>query len=297
MVQQSRILTRQDLSILPTFKSLWEAEREELEKFQTELFVPFFTKGELVGFLVLGPKQSGQPYSQDDQVFLSTLANQTAVAVENARLYDELEGTFVQTVVALANAIDLRDTYTSTHSQQIAQWAVQTAQQLGCSTPEIENIYWGALLHDIGKIGIPDDILKKPSALVESEWKVIRLHPTRGAEIISPIKKLVHTAPIIEYSHERYDGQGYPYGIRGEAIPLGARIIAVVDSFSAMIDERPYKRPFSVRKAIHELNINVGKMYDPRVVAAFLIVLEKNGLSPQGDDLSLSMVGESPLVP
>jgi putative nucleotidyltransferase with HDIG domain len=279
MAQQNRILTKHDLSILPTFKSLWGNEREELEKFQAELFIPLLAKEALVGFLVLGPKRSTQPYSQDDLLFLSTLANQTAVAVENARLYDELESAFVQTVVALANAIDLRDTYTSTHSQQIATWAVQTAQTMGCSPEEVKLVYWGGLLHDIGKIGIPDEILKKPRALDETEWKTIQQHPRRGAEIISPIKKLAQIAPIIEYSHERFDGLGYPHGTKGEHIPLGARIIAVVDSFSAMIDERPYKEPYTIDKAIGELKRNAGKMYDPQVVSAFLEILDNDEIN------------------
>lgn len=278
MDQQSKILTKYDLSIIPTFKSLWGEEKEELEKFQAELFIPLTTKGDLVGFIILGPKRSFQPYSQEDQVFLSTLANQTAVAVENARLYDELELAFIQTAVALANAIDMRDTYTSTHSQQIANWAAKTAQQMGCSPEDIKSIYWGGLLHDIGKIGVPDEILKKPTTLNDSEWKIIHLHPKHGAEIISPIKKLAHVAPIIEFSHERYDGQGYPHGIKGEEIPLGARIIAVVDSYSAMIDERPYKKPYLADKAIDELTRNIGKMYDPNAVSAFLSVLKKEGI-------------------
>lgn len=296
MFQQRKILTRHDLAILPSFKALWGDERRELEKFQAELFIPLSTKGDLVGFLVLGPKRSTQLYSQEDQIFLSTLANQTAVAVENARLYDELEGAFVQTVVALANAIDLRDTYTSTHSQQIANWAVQTAQRLGCSTEDVKSIYWGGLLHDIGKIGIPDEILRKPMALDETEWKTIRQHPRRGAEIISPIKKLAQIAPIIEYSHERYDGKGYPHGIAGEAIPLGARIIAVVDSFSAMIDERPYKKPFTVEKAIHELTVNIGIMYDPKVVTAFLSVLEDSEPRLEANEDPTPVIEDEPPV-
>jgi HD-GYP domain-containing protein (c-di-GMP phosphodiesterase class II) len=274
LLQKNGILTRHDLSIVPTFKSLWGEERKQLEQFKAELFIPLTAKGDLVGFIILGPKLSTQPYSHEDQIFLSTLANQTAVAVENARLYDELEDTFVQTVVALANAIDLRDEYTSTHSQQIATWAARTAQLLNCSPEMVKSVYWGGLLHDIGKIGVPDGILRKSSQLDADEWSIIHQHPRRGAEIITPIKKLSHVAPIIACSHERYDGKGYPAGITGEDIPLGARIIAVVDSFSAMIDERPYKKPFGMQKAVDELTSNMGKMYDPAVVSAFLGVLQ-----------------------
>jgi len=274
MSRHNQPLLNHELSIVPTFKSMWKEEKEELEKFNAELFLPLNTKGDLIGFLVLGKKKSSQPYTQDEQLIFSTLANQTAVAIENARLYDELKGSFVQTVISLANAIDIRDTYTNTHSQQIANWAAATARHLGCSPEEINEIYLGGLLHDIGKIGIPDAILQKPTKLNEDEWKIVHTHPTLGAELISPIKKLAGVSPMIEFSHERYDGLGYPHGKKGEEIPLGARIISVVDSYSAMLDKRPYKEPYSIDKIIMELKLYSGKMYDPSVVKAFLNIIQ-----------------------
>ena len=271
--RNKKILTRHTLNVSPIFKSIWVEERNNLEKLGIELFIPLIAKEELVGFLAIGPKKSTETYSNDDLLTLTTLANQTAVAVENARLYEELEETFEQTVTALANAIDVRDTYTSDHSQQIATWAAETARILGCSNSEIESIYWGGLLHDIGKIGIPDSILLKPTSLTEDEWEIIYQHPKMGAKMIAPIKKLSHIAPIIEYSHERYDGSGYPYGVSKDGIPLGARIVAVVDSFSAMMDERTYKAPMKLSDAIDEISKNSGILYDPKVVSAFFQVI------------------------
>lgn len=268
-----QVLSKQILNVSPLFKSIWLDEREMLDNLGVELFIPLIAKEDLVGFLAVGPKRSSAAYSLDDQLTLSTLANQTAVAIENARLYEELEDTFEQTVTALANAIDVRDTYTSDHSQQIATWAAETARLLGCTSSEIETIYWGGLLHDIGKIGIPDSILLKPTTLTKPEWEIIMRHPKLGAEMISPIKKLSHIAPIIEYSHERFDGSGYPKGVSGDEIPLGARIVSVVDSFSAMMDERPYKKPMTLSEAIDEIKNNSGKLYDPEVVSAFFKVL------------------------
>ena len=253
---------------------MWKEEKGELERFQAELFLPLSTKGNLIGIIVLGRKLSFQPYTQDEQLIFSTLANQTAVAIENARLYDEIKGSFVQSVIALANAIDIRDAYTNTHSQKIADWAAKTARALGCNPEEVNEIYLGGLLHDIGKIGIPDTILQKPTKLSKEEWKIVHTHPKLGAELISPIKKLANVSPMIEYSHERYDGLGYPHGKKGEEIPLGARIISVVDSYSAMLDKRPYKEPFSSKKIIKELKQNSSKMYDPRVVDAFLKMIQ-----------------------
>ncbi len=274
MSKQNQPLLYRDMSLYPIFKSMWREENEEVEKFDPEIFLPLISKGEMIGILAMGKKLSSQPYTRDEQLIFSTLANQTAVAIENARLYEELRASFVQSVTALANAIDIRDTYTNTHSQQIANWAAQTARQLGCTSEEINDIYLGGLLHDIGKIGIPDRILQKPSKLSEEEWIVVHTHPKLGAELISPIKKLASVSPMVEYSHERYDGQGYPSGKKGLEIPLGARIISVVDSYSAMLDKRPYKEPYCKERIIEELVQNSGKMYDPIVVKAFLKVIQ-----------------------
>jgi putative nucleotidyltransferase with HDIG domain len=270
---QNQILSRNVLNVNPIFRSIWKKELDYLDEFPAQLIIPLNSKGELVGFILVGSKRSAQSYSHDDEVTLSTLANQTAVVIENARLYKDLESTFVQTVVTLANAIDMRDTYTSSHSQRIAEWAAYTARLLGCTPQEVQAIYWGGLLHDIGKIGIPDSILRKPSKLDKAEWEIIRKHTIHGAQLVAPIKKLADVAPIIEYSHERYDGSGYPYGLKGEEIPFGARVIGVIDSYSAMRDERPYKRSFTHEEAIEELKINSGILFDPEIVNTFIYVL------------------------
>jgi putative nucleotidyltransferase with HDIG domain len=204
---------------------------------------------------------------------MEAFARQAAVALENARLYEELEDAYVQTVLALANAVDARDAYTADHSQRLAAWAEATARELGCSEEEVRAIRWAALLHDIGKIGVPDHILQKPGPLDEAEWEVIKRHPEIGAEIVAPVKKLAHVAPIIRAHQERWDGAGYPDGLRGEEIPLGARILAVVDAYGAIIDERPYKKARSHQEAVAELRRCAGTQFDPQVVGAILRVL------------------------
>jgi HD-GYP domain-containing protein (c-di-GMP phosphodiesterase class II) len=276
--KNNQTLTNRDLSLNPIFRSMWKEENDELQKFNAEILLPLSSNEELIGILALGKKLSSQPYTQNEEMLFSTLANQTAVAVENARLYDELRASFIQSVTALANAIDIRDTYTITHSQQIANWAAKTAHQLGCTPDEVNEIFLGGMLHDIGKIGIPDSILQKPAQLTEEEWKIVRTHPALGAELISPIKKLANVAPMVENSHERFDGLGYPQGKKGTEIPLGARIISVVDSYSAMHDTRPYKKPYNLARIINELTQNSGKMYDPMVVDAFLKVIQSEGI-------------------
>jgi putative nucleotidyltransferase with HDIG domain len=271
---QNKILPRKTLDVLPIFRSIWKNEIDYLNEFPAELFIPLGTRGELVGFMIVSAKRSAQSYSQDDELILSTLTNQTAVVIENARLYEDLESTFIQTVGALANAIDMRDSYLSSHSEQIAKWAAEVARLMGCNPQEVQAFYWGGLLHDIGKIGIADSILNKPAKLDAAEWEIIRTHTILGAQIVSPIKKLSNVAPIIEYSHERYNGSGYPLGLKGEEIPLGARIIGVVDSYSAMRDERSYKKPVRHEDAIAELERNAGILFDREVVKTFLAVIQ-----------------------
>lgn len=279
LIRENQILSRKTLSVSPIFRAMWKKELDYLNAFPAELFIPLKTKGELVGFIIVGSKRSTQSYTHDDEVTLTTLANQTAIIIENARLYEDLEETFVQTVVALANAIDLRDTYTSSHSQRIAEWAKNIAHLLGCTAHEAQAVYWGGLLHDIGKIGIADSILKKPGKLNRIEWDIIRRHTILGAQLVAQIRKLAHVAPIIEASHERFDGSGYPNGLKGKEIPIGARIIGVVDSYSAMRDERPYKRPLSHAEAIDELKRNAGILFDPEVVNAFMYIINDTPLS------------------
>jgi putative nucleotidyltransferase with HDIG domain len=205
-----------------------------------------------------------------EQEVMATFCRQAAVALENARLYGALEDAYVETIVALANAMDARDAYTADHSERLAAWAEATARELGCSEEEIQAVRWAALLHDIGKIGVPDHILRKPGPLDETEWEVIRRHPEVGARIVAPVKKLAAVVPIIRAHQEHWDGSGYPDGLKGEAIPLGARIVAVVDAYGAIVDERPYKPARSHEEAVAELRRCAGTQFDPRVVEAFL---------------------------
>jgi HD-GYP domain-containing protein (c-di-GMP phosphodiesterase class II) len=270
----NRILTKGQLDVNPIFRSLWSRDRQWIEDQEIEIFVSLIARGELVGFFTIGGKLSGKPYTRDEHGILVTLANQTANAVKNAALYNELHRTYVQTVVTLANAIEIRDTYTSDHSQYIASLGVETAKILGCNPEEVQRVYWGSLLHDIGKIGIPDRILLKPGPLNEDEWQMIKKHPDIGADLIKPIRQLADIAPIIRYSHERYDGTGYPEGLKGSEIPLEARIVAVVDAFSAMMDKRVYKDANTLEGTIEELKKFSGKQFDPQVLSAFMQLLE-----------------------
>ncbi|MBE9525110.1 MAG: HD domain-containing protein [Chloroflexi bacterium] len=446
-------LMRKDIEVLPQFKSLWGWERRDLDRIEAELFIPLKAKNKLVGIFAVGPKRSEQPYSRDDQLTLTTLANQTAVAIENARLYtseqfrreeldtlysmarnlvatdnienvlniiarhamesthvtfariltleddgtftcrvvcpirdlgqslcvgrtepstiqhfyeqalsqgeaviltrsdpifsevelqelfmheaktlclsplrvvdepmglivlgesrssirepfddnkkrlitvisdhaantirrtnlhDQLEENFIQTIFALANALDARDSYISDHSNRIAALVDAMCKALEFGEKQTQAVLWAAKLHDIGKIGVPDSILRKPGPLTDEEWVVMKNHPVVGAEIVAPLTKLSHAAPIIRSHHERFDGSGYPDGLVAEEIPLEARILTVVDAYVAIIDERVYRKARSHDEAIAEIKKNSGTQFDPDIVELFCNIANAKNLS------------------
>lgn len=440
---QNNPISRQDMDVLPQFQSLWRSERQLLEAMGAELFIPIKVKSQLVGIFILGLKRSEQPYSQEEIITLSTVANQTAAAIENARLYtaeqnrrkeidtlynlsnrlvgtddldkilnivtkhtvenvqvtyarilikndygdyycrsiypiknlqkslryqqvepivaeylynailedektvvldindpdwqdeekqalfinfaktlcicpligtdgkigllilgefhsseaapfspsqlrlinaiadyasssiqramlhNKLEENFLQTVISLANAMDARDSYTGDHSQRMANMASLIGREMGLSAQDVENLHWAGILHDIGKIGVPDQILNKNGPLTKKEWVIMKEHPVIGAQIVEPIKYLAPVSPIIHAHHEKYDGTGYPYGLAGEDIPIGARILSVVDAYVAIRDKRVYSDARSHEEAIAELRRASGTQFDPQIVDVF----------------------------
>ncbi len=230
---------------------------------------PLIVRGECIGVLTVDGYEANQ-FSQADAQLVSSFAIHAGIALENARLLEEAEDAYVQTVSALASAIDVRDSYTSGHSQRLAELAVKIGQQMGCDEQQLEDIRWGALLHDIGKIGVPDEILRKPGSLESSEMEIMRQHPEIGARIVEGVKNLAAVAPIIRAHQERFDGSGYPNGLHAEAIPLIARIVSVADAYVAMTDERVYRKARSHEAALAEIKHCVGSQFDPTVVDAFL---------------------------
>lgn len=248
------------------------------EKYYTHSFisVPLVVKDEAIGVININNKRSRQPFTEDDFRFIKGIANEAAIAIENALLYSSLEDTYLRTVMALTSAIDARDHYTKTHSEHVTEYAIAIAKEMGLSEKEIEEIKQACQLHDLGKIGVHDYILNKPGKLTPEEWNEIKLHTLKSAEILRPLVFLNGVIELVEQHHERYDGQGYPFGIKAEAIKLGARIMAVADSFDAMITERPYRKAFTKEQAIEELKRCSGSQFDPEVVEAFLRLLEKN---------------------
>lgn len=177
------------------------------------------------------------------------------------------------TVESLSSAIDAKSPWTAGHSARVTKYALDIAKEMGFSENELKDLQLAGLLHDIGKIGTYEAILDKPDKLTEEELKIMRLHPVKGAEILAPIKQLKHIIPGIKYHHEFYDGKGYPDGLKGEEIPIGARILAVADAVDAMGADRPYRNGKPMDAIVAELKRCSGAQFDPKVVEAFLKTL------------------------
>lgn len=189
------------------------------------------------------------------------------------RQYVELKKTHIETIQSLAAALDAKDPYTRGHSQRVADMARKVATAMELPEREVEAVHYAGLLHDIGKIGVQDDVLNKVGALSDEDWEKIRSHATIGAEIVQHVRFLHGVSDMIRHHHEAYDGTGYPEGLKGEDIPIGARILAVCDAYDAMTTDRPYRNALAPNEAIAELKRNSGVQFDPQVVQAFLEVM------------------------
>ncbi|MCL6471398.1 MAG: HD domain-containing protein [Firmicutes bacterium] len=224
--------------------------------------------------IVAAGKKSADSFSKKELNLIETLSYRSALAIENALLFSRLEGSYLETVESLVKAIEAKDEYTSGHSEHVAALARETSIALGMTKEEAERIYMAGLLHDVGKIGIPSSILYKTTKLSDDDYKQIKLHPTKGYEILEPISGLEDIAMIVLQHHERYDGTGYPSGLCGNDILLEARILAVADAYQAMISDRPYRKRLPVKEAKLEIRRGIGTQFDPDVARVFLSVLE-----------------------
>jgi putative methionine-R-sulfoxide reductase with GAF domain len=240
---------------------------------RSSLCVPLKVKEKPIGVLSVSDKQTGDPFDEGDLEILVTLAHQIAATIYSAQLYEDLEASYLSAVRALANSLDAKDTYTRGHSERVARYSMEIGRVMNLTTDEIKTLHIGALLHDIGKIGISESIINKSSRLTDNEFETIKTHPSRGASIIEPAKFLKEKLPLIKYHHERFDGKGYPDGLKGTDIPMLARIICVADSYDAMTSKRAYRDTMPRVEARNELIRCSGSQFDPKVVTAFLEVL------------------------
>jgi HD-GYP domain-containing protein (c-di-GMP phosphodiesterase class II) len=238
---------------------------------------PFRIEGGRLGCIVA---TVGEEFDERRMRLLSGLAHQAKLAIEGAATLESLERTFVSTVEALTNALEAKDAYTSSHARWITDMAVMVGRELDLDPDALKRVELGALFHDIGKIGIPTAILRKPGPLTPEERKVVETHPQLGERILAPIDRLSEVRPIVRACHERWDGDGYPDGLAGEEIPVESRIILVCDAFHAMTTDRPYRGRLPREEACRRLREAAATQFDPRVVAAFLRLAEGERLAP-----------------
>jgi len=269
--------------------------KAQMDLLQADICVPSYFKKKLLGILILGHKLSKKEFTREEQGFFLTLANNAAMVISNAQLIESLQEKvkevemlldkshrlFIHTSIALAAAIDARDPYTHGHTERVTAYCLAISEELEYM-PEIktygnfkESLHIAALLHDIGKIGVPDSILNKKGELTPEELKKIREHPTVGATILYPIKELGSIVGGVRAHQERFDGTGYPDGLKGYSIPLLARIIAVADAFDAITTSRPYRDKKTIEAAILEIRRCSGTQFDPQITEAFFRAYEK----------------------
>ncbi|HEY0079101.1 MAG TPA: HD domain-containing phosphohydrolase [Pyrinomonadaceae bacterium] len=264
--------------------------RTMLAHLGVELVTPLVVRGDLVGALLLGGKASDKPFDEDDREVVRALARHIGIglhnhrllreverrAEENQRLYDDLRTIYRDTVRAFAAAIDCKDKYTQGHSERVGKYCEIIAAEMGWSPEQVEGIAVAGYLHDIGKLVVDRDIINAPYKIDAKKSSELNRHPAAGYEILAPINHPYADIPLMaRYHHERIDGRGYPEGLKGDEIPLGARIVSLADSFDAMTTDRPYKRRRAIEEVIEDFRRNTGKQFDAQVVIAFCRALLK----------------------
>lgn len=233
------------------------------------LCVPLKVKDDLIGVIYADNRVKEGIFTENHRFLLSAFANQAAAALENAQLFNDLSMSYDQTLEALITALDARERETEQHTRRVVDYSMALAEKIGLSDDELIEIRRGALMHDIGKIGVPDAILQKPGPLTDAEWEVMRRHPEEGLRILQDITFFKGAIDIIGSHHEHYDGCGYPRGLVGDQIPLGARIFAIADAFDAITSDRPYRKAQSFEAAYEEILRCRSTQFDPQVVDAF----------------------------
>ncbi|MHB8840678.1 MAG: HD domain-containing phosphohydrolase [Candidatus Aquicultor sp.] len=255
--------------------SLSEVKRHVNEsEIKSIAIVPINLRQDRACTVAIGKKARGS-FTDKELQLLELLSSRAAFALENAMLFSRLEQSYLDTIESLVKAIEAKDKYTRGHSEQVATLAREIALVMGLDRDRAERIYTAGLLHDVGKIGISSGVLCKPSILSPEEYDEIKLHPIKGYEILKPIRSFADLAEIVLQHHERFDGSGYPRGLRGNDIFLEARILAIADAYQAMISSRPYRKGLPIDQAILEIRKGAGGQFDPEIANIFINMLEQ----------------------
>ncbi len=294
-----RVLATAETSLVGT----WRADYGRVFGMEIEqvpmsiLCVPMTLRNKVTGVIAVLRRASGEGFNRVESQMLEELAAQAAMAVEQANLFakvrayaSELELSYDMTLKALSAALDAKDAATEGHSERVANLTTTIAQEMNVPDEKLVDIQRGALLHDVGKIGVPDAVLRKPRTLSRREWQTMQRHPLLAGILVSKVGFLEGALPILLYHHERFDGGGYPFGLAGDRIPLEARIFAVVDAYDAMTSDRPYRKAVGRAEAVQEIVTHSGTQFDPAVVEAFLRVIEQ--LPVQAEAEARASVGE-----
>ncbi len=247
------------------------ADTGEFHLNRRSIAVPFIEE-DIVGVLCLWDKVDNQPFTKTDLEILKSLSEQAVTAIKNAQLFEETEQLTLGSIKTINELLELKGGADRTHLAVLGEVIMEIGRELQLSGRELIHIQRAIMLRDAGALAFPEDILKKKGKLTKKEVAIIRRIPMRGASLLSSISSLKPVLPIVLHHRERYDGKGYPQGLRGEEIPIGARIVAIVDSFIAMISERSYRDSMTVEQALKEIQTNSGTQFDPRVVDCFLKV-------------------------
>jgi GGDEF domain-containing protein len=253
--------------------------------------IPIYVRDEFSGVVVCANREGGFEHCEDD--VLLALGDQAGAALHNHRLHDELRRSYVSTIRVLAEAIQAKDPFLRGHSEEVSDYVEAVGERMGLEPARREQLAVGSLLHDLGKIGISERILHKPARLTQEEYAIIQLHPRIGYRLIEQVPALAPIAPAILHHHERYDGDGYPTGLKGEQIPLEARIVCVADAFSAMTADRPYRSRMPLGDACEELQRHAGTQFDPEIVRIFVEEVTKR--PGAGDDLLATALDDAEL--
>lgn len=245
---------------------------------RSAICVPILVRDEVTGTLALYDKRK-DAFTKEDCRLLMCFANHIAILIDDIKAHREVFEAYLDTIKSLVSAVEARDPYTRGHSEKVTRLAIDIANIFGLSYDDKLMLTHCGRLHDIGKIAISDTILKKPGPLTIAERLEIQLHPLKGAEILSNLKFLQKGMSIIKHHHERFDGRGYPYGLKGKEIPFLARIISCADAFDAITSDRAYRAKRSVKEAVEELRSNRGKQFDPEILDAFIEVIKTKYLT------------------